>query len=165
MIVRHLAVAMLACGWIAAAKAQPEPSPQEIEADATIELAVGQGKTFRFQSPITSINVATEGIAKATPQSDRMITVVGLAPGQTVLLVYGRSGERMYSAEVVVSPDTGRSVKLYGQHRTADGVSRLEDYVGYYCTETTCSRADKDKPPAPPVQTTITRGSTTFTRQ
>lgn len=153
-------------GLAGAALAQPDPKPQEIEADATIELAVGQAKTYRFQSAITSVNVATEGVAKATPQSDRIITVVGTAPGQTMLLVYGQNGQRLYSADVVVSADHGRAVKIYGWGTDSSGLNRLEDYVGYYCTATTCSRADKDKAaPAPPVQTTVTRGTTTYTRQ
>lgn len=158
-----LLIGALAFGLAEVALAQPDPVPREIEADATIELAVGQAKTFQFQSAITSVNVATDGVAKATPQSDRVITVVGVAQGQTMLLVYGRNGERLYSADVIVSTDIGRSVKLYGQHMTADGLNKLQDYVGYYCTPTTCSRADKDKGPPPPVQTTITRGSSTST--
>jgi cytochrome b561 len=75
-----------------------------------------------------------------------------------MLLVYGRNGERLYSAAVFVSADLGRSVKIYGQaaHRRrihqAAGLCRLLLH-----RIRTCSRADKDKPPAPPVQTTITR--------
>ncbi len=155
----------LAFGLCGVAWAQPEPAPQEIEPDATIDIAVGEGKTLRFRSPITSVNVAIEGVARAIPQSDQILTVVGVAPGQTMLLVYGQNSQRIYTANVVVNSDVGRSVKLYGQHMTADGLNKLQDYVGYYCTPTTCSRADKDKPPQPPVQTTVTRGTTTYTRQ
>ncbi len=152
---RTVLAGVLALGLIGVASAQPE-TPQEIAPETEMQIAVGQAKTLRFASPISVVNVTTEGIARASAQTDHVITIIGLNPGQTTLLVYGQDGARLYSADVIVNSDAGRSVKIYGASSGNDGL-KSQDYVGYYCTPNTCSRADKDKPPGGGTQTMITR--------
>ncbi len=117
--------------------------PQEIVAQNQILLAVGQSKTFLFDEPVGRIDFSTKDTAEAVPQSDQQITVVGTKPGVTQLFISTPSGASMYSAEIVVQPEPGRLVKIYGAHKNDD---LNAGYVGVFCTPTGCERPDKDLP-------------------
>jgi len=109
--------------------------PEPTEFDDTLNLSVGQSEALRFKGEIANVNVASNGVVKVTPQSDHVLTFTGESIGSTVIFVYGPNG-LMYSAKLVVLPDPGRVVRVYGH----DG----KDYVGFHCTEIFCGRSDKE---------------------
>lgn len=47
-------------------------------------------------------------------------------------------GHIIYTATVAVAPTAGHLVKLYGHTHT-------KGFIGYYCSETGCGRADLDR--------------------
>ena len=158
---RNLALGVvLIVGLGGAASAQaPALVPQQITPQAEINLVIGQATTLRFPTAIKEVQVVTERIVRAIPQSDRVLTLLGLAPGQTMLLVSDdRNNE--YTALVTVAPDVGRAVRLYGTN------PKSPDYIERYCTATSCGRADLDKPKPSSTQQTViehTRGGSVST--
>jgi hypothetical protein len=134
--IAHLTVAL---GLLAAspALAQPPGLPQEIPPDMEFSLGVGEAKTLRFGSAIGKVETLNEGIARVSAQSDHVLTLFGVAPGGDHLIVFGPDGQQFFSADISVAPAAGHLVKLYGH--------RGKDYVGWYCSETGCGRADLDK--------------------
>lgn len=110
--------------------------PERAQFDETINLAVGQSETLTFKSSFSTVNVVAQGIALATAQSDRTITFSGESVGSTAVFIYGQNG-LIYSARLVVGAEPGQVLKIYG-HRD------VKDYIGLYCTEKGCGRADKE---------------------
>lgn len=143
--------AIFVCGM---AWAQP---PEIVEPEDQIQLGIGEARTLKFHEPFTRAGTVTENIAQILPQSDRTLTVSGMASGQTLMFVHDEKGNLIYSATISVTPSTGHLVRLYGGTRDKDTAMRGLDYAGYYCTELTCSRADGDKPMPSGQATTITR--------
>jgi hypothetical protein len=120
--------------------AQP---PREVVPEGNISLGVGQVKVFMFSEPLSRVNVITKGTVEATPQSDRQISIVGLAEGATQMFVYSPAGERLYGATVTVTAESGHLVKIYGTGKNDDINA---GFVQMYCNEFTCGRPDKDLP-------------------
>lgn len=115
--------------------------PQEITARDTIAVRPNQTRTFQFSTPVSDIRISS-AVAEIVAESDRTFTLRGLKPGQAMLSAFGPEGRVIYRANISV-PEAGRLVKIYGSD------PRSKDYVGYYCTETGCGRADIDVPPTP----------------
>jgi hypothetical protein len=115
--------------------AQP---PEIVQPEDQIELAVGEARTLKFHETFQKVGTVTEGVAQIMPQSDRTLTVSGLAPGQTLMFVHSEKGDLIYTAAIAVTPTSGHLVKHYGRRG-------VKDFVGYYCSETGCGRADLDK--------------------
>lgn len=115
--------------------------PQEITARDTIEVRPNQTRTFQFSSSFSDIRISS-AVAEIIAESDRTFTLRGLKFGQAMLSAFSPDGRVLYRANVSVV-ETGRLVKIYG----ADPKSK--DYVGYYCTDTGCGRANIDVPPTP----------------
>lgn len=155
------------------AMAQPKQPPRILQHQENIDLTIGESRTFEFAEPFGRIGTATEGVAVVLPQSDRQLTISGLKAGQTTMFVQGTQGD-MYLATVTVTPGSGHLVRFYGYPRDV-----TKDYIGFYCSEFGCGRADQDKvaanggrdPDEPTMkETTVTRplpggGSTTSTRR
>lgn len=131
--------------------------PQDITPTETINLAVGQTRVLRFQEPIKQAGAASDGVVQVTAQTDRRLSLTGIGAGATVLSVYDDQGNEIYNATVVVGQEVGRIIRMYGTSK---------DYVGFYCTETACGRADKELNGARDVSSTsyVTPGGVTITR-
>ena len=116
-------------------------APEELKPEGSIFVAIGQIKVFRFSETVSQVNVLTPGQIEATAQTDRQITIVGIKPGVTQIVVFGADKTRLFDAEVTVTPDPGRLVKLWlgtGKDDTNAG------HVAVYCTEFGCGRPDQD---------------------
>ncbi len=59
------------------------------------------------------------------------------------MFVRDPTGKLIYNVDIVVSPEPGRVVKLYGGSKNDD---LNAGYSAFYCTDTTCERPDKDLP-------------------
>jgi hypothetical protein len=117
--------------------------PQEVIPQGQISLGVGEVRAFMFKEPLSRVNVLTKGTIEATPQSDRQISIVGLAVGVTQMFVYAPDGEQLYGAVVTVTPEPGHIVKIYGTGKNEDINA---GYVQMYCNQYTCGRPDSDLP-------------------
>ncbi|SFJ72328.1 pilus assembly protein N-terminal domain-containing protein [Bradyrhizobium sp. cf659] len=126
---------IIAFGLLMAGPALAQP-PEILEPKDTIDLAVGESRTLVFEKPFKDPTVVTHGTAELIPQTDRKLTVSGLAPGRTLLIV-NQPGEEPYMAAINVTPSSGHLIKFYG--------TGGKDYIGWYCSETGCGRADLDK--------------------
>jgi len=149
-------LAILAFSGTGLAIAQPNAAPEILQPQDQIELAIGESRTLQFREPFEKAGTGTEGIAQIVPQSDRTLTVSGITSGQTSFYVQGPKGDLVYLATVIVAPAAGHLVKLYGR-------SDIKDFVGYYCSEIGCGRADLDKTlanggrdPSEPVSQSVT---------
>nr|WP_246251143.1 pilus assembly protein N-terminal domain-containing protein [Bradyrhizobium cajani] len=125
------------------ANAQP---PQEVIATDTIELRAQQARTFSFDQPVNKVTLSTDGVAQVTPETDRTLTIKGMAPGRTLMTAYAPDGKIIHRSNIKVEQTEGY-VKIYGG-RGPDG-KRSADFTGYYCTTFGCGRADPDVPPVP----------------
>ncbi len=119
-------------------------APQEVIPEGEIWLAVGQIKIFRFEETIGRVNVVTQGQVEATPQSDRQISLVGVAAGSTQMFVFNPDGKRLYGATVNVTSEPGRIVKMYGTGKNNDLYN--PGFTAMSCNEFGCARPDKDLP-------------------
>jgi hypothetical protein len=54
------------------------------------------------------------GIAELAPQTDHILTITGLAPGETKMYIFSDKGDRIYSATLNVTPENGHIVRIYG---------------------------------------------------
>jgi hypothetical protein len=119
------------------AQAQTQ-APREIIATDTIELRAEQARTFAFDEPVTKFTLSSEGIAQIIPETDRTFTVRALAPGRVLMTAYGPDGRVVHRSNILIGPTEGL-VKVYGRPE--------KDFVGYYCSNMGCGRADPDKVP------------------
>ena len=138
---RWLVVALL-CSSSLGALAQPEPTLNEVVPRETIELRIGQTRTFRFDQSATQITLANKGVAELIPETDKEFNLRGLDQGQTTLTAYGQGGRIIYRAAITVLP-AGGYVKVYGHG------GRDKDFTSYFCGEYGCGRADSDVAPVP----------------
>lgn len=113
-----------------------QPVIQEVVPENSIELSVGESRSYRFAEPIREAKVVSEGIVEVRPQNDRLLSFTGTKAGVTQAFVYDPQGKEIYRATIIVGQEPGNIVRLY------DG--RSKDYTGYFCTETACGRADKE---------------------
>jgi hypothetical protein len=113
--------------------AQP---PEELTADDTIELQVGQTRTFTFDRSVKEFVIVADGIAKVTPRTDRTFSIEALNPGSVLAIASAADGREIHRMNIAVA---GHMVKIYGFSR-----DETKDYIGYLCTDTGCGRADSD---------------------
>jgi hypothetical protein len=147
-------LAVICCPLATPVFAQPQEEPERVVPETTISIGIGRAETLRFKSTFGVVNVATEGIVQAIPQSDRVLTLYGKAEGTTLLTVRTDRGDEIYSATVSVTQEPGRVVRLYGRRD-------VPDYTGFYCTDRACGRADKElngsREPTRTIETIINR--------
>lgn len=137
--------------------AQPDTAPQVVTPQETISLAVGQATKLQFPGPFDQVNITSDTVVQVKPITDRTMTLQGLGEGEAILTVMSGIKE-VYSVLVIVGAERGHTVKLY------DGKSK--DYTGFYCTDATCGRADKELNGARDVTSTtvVTPNGTAITR-
>jgi hypothetical protein len=140
----RLAILGLSLALMTAAHAQPQPEtqpPEVIDTQNTISVGAGQAQKIRLPVAFDNIFFGAKDVVEATPLSDRVLVLQGLAPGQTIMIAR-KDGKEVYSAIVAVTVDPGSVVKIYGQLHRGDIGGR--DYMSYYCTDISCGRADKE---------------------
>ena len=148
-------MAVLAAG-MGEVVAQPDTAPQVVTPQETINLAVGQATKLVFPVPFDQINMPSDAIVQAKPVTDRVMTLQGLAEGETIMTVMAGNRE-VWSGTVIVGAERGHTVRIYDRNS--------KDYLGFYCTDTACGRADKELNGARDV-TSVTRtiGGVSITR-
>jgi hypothetical protein len=109
-------------------------TPKEITAPEKIDLRIGQTRTFEFDRPYRSFNVASDAVAKINVQTDQTFTVLGVGPGETLITI-NFADQGVYYMSVLVG---GRTIRIYGTGQSE------KDYIGFFCTSTDCGRADGD---------------------
>lgn len=118
--------------------------PQNIVAADRIDMVVGQTNLLRFNDSIGSIVFSQKEVVDALPpQGDRQFAFVATRPGVTRLFVTTPDGKSLYDTEIVVTPEPGHMVKIYGTNKNDD---LNAGYVAMFCTTTGCERPDKDLP-------------------
>jgi Pilus formation protein N terminal region len=160
----RLAILGFYLGLISAAWAQPESQgPEVIDITNNISVGAGQAQKIRLPTAFDNIFFGAKDIVEATPLTDRVLILQGLAPGQTIMIAR-KDGVEVYAVNVDVTVDPGRVVRVYGQLRRDDVGSK--DYLSYYCTDTGCGRADKELNGArePSAQTTTVGDDGTVTK-
>jgi Flp pilus assembly secretin CpaC len=126
-------------------------APREVLATDTIELRAEQARTFAFDEPVTKFTLSSEGVAQVIPETDRTFTIRALTPGRVLMTAYAQDGRVVHRSNIVVGQTEG-FVKIYGN-------PELKDFVGFYCSNTGCGRADPDRVPyTATVQQTRQRG-------
>ncbi|WP_262049136.1 pilus assembly protein N-terminal domain-containing protein [Bradyrhizobium sp. Bra78] len=133
--------AAIFAGTIGMANAQS--APREVIGADTIEMRNGQTRTFTFEQPVTRFSVSAEGIAEIRPETDRTFTIRALSAGQVLMTAYAQDGHVVHRSYIAVA-DAGRLVRVYGFD-----MKLTKDYVGFYCTDVGCGRADPDIGPKP----------------
>ncbi len=134
-----LVVALLMAG-----SAWAQQAPQNVVAADRIDMVVGQTNVLRFNDSIGSIVYSNKEVTESLPlQVDRQLAFVAVKPGVTRLMVYAPDGKSLYDTEIVVSPEPGHLVKIYGMNKNDD---LNAGYVAMFCTSTGCERPDKDLP-------------------
>ena len=118
-------------------------APQDIPSNGQILLSVGGTKALQFQEPIVNVDFAHKGIVEGNPLTDQQLVLSAIAPGVTRMFVRASNGKMIYNVEIVVAPEPGHLVKLYGTSKNDD---LNAGYTAVYCTETGCERPDKDLP-------------------
>lgn len=117
---------------------------REVKPANSITLGVGQTRIYRFDEPISQVNVISKGIVEANALSDRQISLVGVAIGETVLNVFGGDKDRLlFDATVTVNPESGHIVKIYGTGKNDDANA---GFIQVYCNQLGCGRPDRDLP-------------------
>lgn len=103
--------------------------------ESSLSIMVGRSETLRFRSSFDSVSVSNQGIVQASARTDRVLTLVGEAEGEAIVSV--RNGaEELYNVLVQITPEPGHVVRLYSRGSS--------DFVGYYCNQVGCGRADKE---------------------
>lgn len=130
------AIAAATIVWQAQAQSQ---APREVVATDTIDLRAEQARTFAFDEPVTKFTLSSEGVAQVIPETDRTFTVRALTPGRVLMTAYAPDGRVVHRSNIVVGPTEG-FVKIYGD-------PEVKDFVGFYCSNSGCGRADPDRVP------------------
>ncbi|MBR0690074.1 pilus assembly protein N-terminal domain-containing protein [Bradyrhizobium manausense] len=140
---RYLLVCCAVSAAIVAGFANAQ-APRELVAADTIELRAEQTRTFAFDEPVTKFTLSSEGVAQVIPETDRTFTVRALTPGRVLMTAYAPDGHVVHRSNIVVGQTEGL-VKIYGLKDAKD--SEAKDFLGFYCSNTGCGRADPDKIP------------------
>lgn len=135
--------------------AQAQQQVQNVIATNRIDMVVGQTNLLRFNDAIGSIVFSQKDVVEGLPpQGDRQFAFVANKPGVSRLFVSGPDGRSLYDAEIVVTPEPGHMVKIYGTNKNDD---LNAGYTAMFCTNTGCERPDKDLPK--PTAVTVERVS------
>jgi hypothetical protein len=138
----RLAILGLSIALMSAAHAQPDTRPQVVLPlpEDSYNLSVGEATKLNFPVVFDRIELTSDTVVQAKPLSDRVLTLQGLAEGEVIMTVFAGAKE-LYSATITVGTEKGHVVKFYGYTREKD---HIPDFIGFYCTETSCGRADKE---------------------
>ena len=79
----RLILAVLGClAFVGGGIARAE-EPEEIPVEGNLQIGIGESKSLRFASSVKTISVTSAGVVEATAQTDRVITLTGVASGVT----------------------------------------------------------------------------------
>jgi len=138
----RLLVAVAATILAGSAWAQSEVRPEITVPTDAISMSVGQAQELNFPTVFDRIELSTDAVVQAKPLTDRVMTLHGLAAGETLMTVFA-GGRKLYSARVTVSAEPGHLVKIYGSGKTDDVNA---GHIAVMCNEFGCGRPDKDMP-------------------
>lgn len=127
--------------------------PIEIRPAGQISLSKGQVKILQFEEAISKVSIVLSGVIDAEPLTERQLAISGTGTGGTMLVVFAPDGRQIYNAAVIVSPEAGHIVKIYGQRDKNDDLNA--GYSSTYCNEFGCGRPDFDLPK--PTSVTVER--------
>jgi len=134
---------VLAATFLAgSAFAQPDTAPVLSVPEDTITMSAGQAQKLHFPTTFDRVDITTDAIVRVNPLSDRVMTLHGLAAGETILTVFAGTKE-LYSALIVVSAEAGHLVKIYGTGKNDDANA---GHTAVFCNAFGCGRPDKDLP-------------------
>lgn len=142
---RFAICAALALLFVAPALAQP---PEELTADDTIDMEMGQSKIVQFDKSVAKVLLSGKNVVEITPQNDRTFTIGSLGYGSVIAIAYDPDGKEISRMNIVVA---GHMVKIYGLRvakRDAAATPGTE-YDGYMCTDRGCGRVNPDLESAP----------------
>jgi len=122
--------------------AQPDTAPVLSVPEDNITMSVGQSHKLSFPTIFDRIELTSDAVVQAKPLSDRVMTLHGVAAGETMMTVF-IAGRELYSALVTVSAEPGHLVKIYGSGKNDDVNA---GHVAVFCNEFSCGRPDKDMP-------------------
>jgi hypothetical protein len=128
-------LALVCCLLATSALAQPDTAPQVVKTEDTVNLSVGQATKLVFPGVFDQVHLTSDTVVQAKPVTDKMLTLQGLAEGEAIMTVMAGTRE-VWSGTIVVGAERGHTVRVY------DGKSK--DYLGFYCTDSACGRADKE---------------------
>jgi hypothetical protein len=137
--------------------AQPDTTPTVVTPQDVINLSVGQATKLQFPTVYDQVNLTSDVIVQVKPITDKVMTLQGLAEGETIMTVMAGNKE-VFSATIIVGAERGHVVRIYD--------NRYRDYTGFYCTDLACGRADKELNGSREVSSTtvVTPGGTAITR-
>ncbi|MGY4421894.1 hypothetical protein ACVWY2_004343 [Bradyrhizobium sp. JR6.1] len=107
--------------------------PREIPSEGTIELVMGQAKTFEFKDPVGEIYFAPKNVVEAQPQSDRQFTITPLTSGMTRLFVRSNSISSWRQSPDISSSSTATRKMLISTRVTVRSIApkqRANDPTG-----------------------------------
>jgi hypothetical protein len=137
------ALALLADGAFAQPPQEMAPSVED-----TIKLQPGESRTFRFDESMKQIATPVENVVEVTPQSDRIFTFKGIAPGETIVTARSDDGRVTRRMLVVVG---GHLVKVYRPD--------VEDSTNFVCDELSCDPANSNRPKPSSQSLTVRRAT------
>lgn len=122
--------------------AQPQATPDQSAPQNTISMTVGQAQQLKFPEPFDQVRMSSETVVAALPVTDHLLTLQGLAAGETIMTVLA-GGKTLYSAVIAVSSEPGHLVRIYGTGKNDDANA---GHVAVFCDPFGCGRPDKDMP-------------------
>ncbi|MGQ0663789.1 MAG: pilus assembly protein N-terminal domain-containing protein [Pseudomonadota bacterium] len=92
-----------ALGWLMAAG----PAPAQL-----LAVPVDKAELIRLNEDAAVVLIANPAIADVAVEQNRLVIVVGKAPGETRLLVFDAKGRQLAVRDVVVVPEEARAVTV-----------------------------------------------------
>jgi Flp pilus assembly secretin CpaC len=99
----RLVILGLYLGLISAAWAQ-NTAPELVTPKDTISLVAGQAQKLNFPQPFDRIDLTSATIVEAKAITDHVMTLHGLAAGETIMTVFAGAKE-LYSATIIVDAE------------------------------------------------------------
>jgi pilus assembly protein CpaC len=112
-------IALLFLTGASPALAAPEAYTAQVlpSASKPIEIQIQKGKLIRLPRPANTIFIAQPTIADINVQSNRLVYLLGLAPGETTLYALDENEQIVVAQRVVVAPNIDRIRELFGRLR------------------------------------------------
>ncbi|MGY2983810.1 pilus assembly protein N-terminal domain-containing protein [Bradyrhizobium sp. USDA 4508] len=147
----------------------PAQGPMKGEVISPVEqlnVALGEAKLIKFNRMIGDVQTSVNNVVRQSVLADKfLLSVIGVSPGATDLVVVNQYGDVMYIAKITVSPgletdgEAPHIVRMYGWSEAKKGGANFgtvlnitngdskggngepaADYVETFCTSTGCSQ-------------------------
>jgi len=138
----RIVAAVVAALMTSSAWAQSKTAPVLSVPEDAISMSVGQAQKLSFPTVFDRVELTTDTVVQAKPLTDRVLTLHGLAAGETLMTVFA-GGQELYSATIIVSAEPGHLVRMYGNGKSDDVNA---GHTAVFCNNVGCGRPDKDMP-------------------